>query len=160
MGSDQRMSIMMNNQEGSLIPLSREDGGVTPYSEIVMGDWRASSEIEIGSMNNHNDEWSKRVIDPIKWRGGVTPHSEIVVGDWDYSPTPSDLVLPPMFILGSDPPPSICIMKREGGGGSHILNHSERWSTLNFESPLGDHTRSLILREIPLQVKVKFYSFF
>ena len=70
----------------------------------------------------------------------------------------SDLVLPPNFVLGCDPPPlSICIMKRGGGEGSHTLfwNHSERWTT-SFESPLGDHTRSLILREI----KVKFYSSF
>ncbi len=35
-----------------------------------------------------------------------------MVWDWDYSA--SDLVSPPNFFLGSDPPPPFCVMKREG----------------------------------------------
>ena len=51
------------------------------------------------------------------------------------------------------PPPSNCIMKIEGGGGGHtsFWIHGERWTTLYFESPLG---------EIPHHKLKVFYSSF
>ncbi len=73
----------------------------------------------------------------------VTPRSEIIAWDWDYSP--SDLVSPPIFILGCDTPPSLHLYYEEKGGRG---GHTPFWNNFIFWVP--HHTRSLILREIPL----------